>query len=65
MVTDSLGEVVHELGGVLRGQQQLPLVGLGHAVTLEAILSHKQVMFKSEQQQLAVNASHTNSYEAN
>lgn len=37
-----LGEVVHEPVGVLRGEQQLPLVGLRHAVTLEAVLSTRE-----------------------
>lgn len=42
MEEDSLREMIHELCGVFWGQQQLPLVGLGHAVTLEAILAPKQ-----------------------
>lgn len=57
MVTDSLREVVHELGGVLRGQQQLPLVGLGHAVALEAILcSTNRTETQSGRPRIPVNA---------
>lgn len=46
-----LGEIVHEPVGVLRGQQQLPLVGLGHAVTLKAILKTKHKLARKQQQQ--------------
>lgn len=36
-----LREVIHELLRVFRSQQQLPLVGLRHAMTFEAILENK------------------------